>query len=94
MVGRDAERTILRDFLARVKAGDGAMLVVGAPGVGKSALLEAAAAHAYDLGLDVVRAAGAEFEVGVSFATLNPFLGPFAGLIPQLDPADWSPGGT
>ena len=58
-------------------------------GVGKSALLEAAAGQAQDLGLRVVRAAGAEFEVEVSFATLNQLLGPFIGLMPQLDPADW-----
>ena len=37
----------------------------------------------------MVRAAGAEFEVEVSFATLNQLLGPFLGLMPQLDPADW-----
>ena len=64
-------------------------MVSGEPGVGKSALLEAAAGHGHDQGLHVVRAAGAEFEVEVSFATLNQLLGPFIGLMPQLDPADW-----
>jgi DNA-binding CsgD family transcriptional regulator len=89
LVGRDEELGALWGFLRRVDIGGGALLVSGEPGVGKSALLEAAAAHAYDLGLNVVRAAGAEFEVEVSFASLNQLLGPFLGLMPQLDPADW-----
>ena len=89
LVGRVAELDALRGFIHQVDADGGALLVSGEPGVGKSALLEAAAAHAYDLGLHVVRAAGAEFEVEVSFATLNQLLGPFLGLMPQLDPADW-----
>ena len=89
LVGRGDELDALRRFLGRVDAGGGALLVSGEPGVGKSALLDAAAAHAHDLGLRVVRAAGAEFEVEVSFATLNQLLGPFIGLMPQLDPADW-----
>jgi DNA-binding CsgD family transcriptional regulator len=89
LVGRGDELDALRRFLGRIDAGGGALLVSGEPGVGKSALLEAAAAHAYDLGLHVVRAAGAEFEVEVSFATLNQLLGPFLGLMPQLNPADW-----
>ncbi|MEV0791579.1 LuxR family transcriptional regulator [Kribbella sp. NPDC050459] len=90
LVGRAGELDALRDFLAQVDAArGGALLVSGEPGVGKSALLEAASTHAYDLGLHVVRAAGVEFEVEVSFATLNQLLGPFFGLMPQLDPADW-----
>jgi DNA-binding CsgD family transcriptional regulator len=89
LVGRDEELDALRGFLHQVDAGGGALMVSGEPGVGKSALLDAAATHAYDLGLNVVRAAGAEFEVEVSFATLNQLLGPFLGLMPQLDQADW-----
>ncbi|GAA2165174.1 LuxR family transcriptional regulator [Pedococcus bigeumensis] len=88
--GRTTEVSLLGDFLARVGAGDGgALLLSGEAGVGKSALLEAAAGRAQGLGMRVVRAAGAEFEVEVSFATLNQLLGPFIGLMPQLDPADW-----
>jgi DNA-binding CsgD family transcriptional regulator len=89
LVGRGAELDALRDFLAQVDVDGGALLVFGEPGVGKSALLEAAAAHARGLGQHVLRAAGAEFEVEVSFATLNQLLGPFIGLMPQLDPANW-----
>jgi len=89
LVGRSDELEALRGFVALVDASGGPLLVSGEPGVGKSALLEAAAAHAHDRGLRVVRAAGAEFEVEVSFATLNQLLGPFIGLMPQLDPTDW-----
>ena len=90
LVGRTVELNRLSEFLAQVIAGrGGALLIAGEAGVGKSALLEAAARRAEDLDLHVVRAAGAEFEVEVSFATLNQLLGPFIGLMPQLDPSDW-----
>jgi DNA-binding NarL/FixJ family response regulator len=89
LVGREPELDVLWAFLDEATAGGGSLVVSGEPGVGKSALLATAVARAHDLGLHVVRAAGAEFEVEVSFATLNQLLGPFLGLMPQLDPADW-----
>jgi DNA-binding CsgD family transcriptional regulator len=67
----------------------GSLLISGEPGVGKTALLGAAVASAEELGYQVVRAGGAEFEVDVSFATLNQLLGPFLGLMPQLESEDW-----
>jgi predicted ATPase len=54
----------------------GALVLVGDPGVGKTALLDAAADEANRVGSRVIRGAGAEFEVDVSFSTLNQALRP------------------
>jgi hypothetical protein len=58
----------------------------GAPGVGKTVLLEAVAAHSADAGLRVLRAAGAEFEADPSFAGLNQVLHPLFDDIEDLSP--------
>jgi DNA-binding CsgD family transcriptional regulator len=89
LVGRERELEAFGSFLDETATRGGSLVVSGEPGVGKSALLEAAAARAHDLGYQVVRAAGAEFEVDVSFATLNQLLGPFLSLLPQLEPPHW-----
>jgi len=81
LVGRERELRILRDFLDETATRGATLVVSGEPGVGKSALLEGAVARANDLGHQVVRAAGAEFEVDVTFATLKQLLGPFLGLM-------------
>ncbi|MDQ1663618.1 MAG: hypothetical protein QOJ68_3598, partial [Blastococcus sp.] len=83
------ELQTLQSFLAGAAARGGSLLILGEPGVGKTALLGAAVARAEILGYQVVRAGGAEFEVNVSFATLNQILGPFLGLMPQLEPEYW-----
>jgi MoxR-like ATPase len=57
----------------------GALLLSGEAGVGKTVLLDAAAAHARAAGTQALRAAGAEFERTVSFAGLNQLLSPRAG---------------
>ena len=62
----------------------GALLVTGEPGVGKTALLRAAA-DAASADTRVIRAAGAEFEAETSFTGLNQVLLPLLGSLPQLD---------
>ncbi len=89
LVGRQDELVALQRFTDEAATGGGTLLVSGEPGVGKTALLDAVAAHGQERGLRVVRAAGAEFEADVSFATLNQLLGPFLGLMPQLEPHHW-----
>src|SRR5215218_7519166 len=89
LVGRQAELDTLQSFLSEAATRGGTLLLSGEPGVGKTALLENAVTRAHDLGLQVVRAAGAEFEVDVSFATLNQLLGPFLRLMPQLEATQW-----
>ncbi|MFI5892436.1 AAA family ATPase [Actinoplanes sp. NPDC051513] len=72
LFGRDDE---LRTVLTTVRAG-GSLLVAGEPGIGKSALLDAAAERAHGEAHAVLRAAGVEFEAGISFAGLNQLLMP------------------
>src|SRR5689334_19304716 len=55
LIGREAERRRIEDLLDRARAGrSGALVLRGDPGIGKTALLEHAVAHARDM--TVVRA--------------------------------------
>ncbi|MFD5086562.1 AAA family ATPase [Kitasatospora sp. NPDC058406] len=74
MVGRGREQALLAAFVT--EPGPGALLLRGETGVGKSALLDHAAAHAADAGHLVLRAAGAEAESELPFAGLHQFLHP------------------
>jgi tetratricopeptide (TPR) repeat protein/DNA-binding CsgD family transcriptional regulator/transcriptional regulator with XRE-family HTH domain len=84
LVGRDHELTVLRAFVDEVSVQGGALLLSGEPGVGKSALLDAAAELAATAGLRVLRAAGADFE-DESFSGLNQLLLPLRGDLDRLD---------
>ena len=85
LAGRDTELGLIRSFLAAAAAGGGALLLAGEPGVGKTALLEAAASAATETGFRVVRAAGTEYEAGVSFSGLNQLLLPLLEDLSRLD---------
>ena len=87
LVGRDSEVELLESFVDEVTVGGGTVLVSGEAGVGKTRLLDEAAAYAAERGHRVVRAAGAEFEIDVSFATLNQLLTPFTTALPELQRA-------
>jgi Holliday junction resolvasome RuvABC ATP-dependent DNA helicase subunit len=66
LVERDAELAEMGALVARARAGDGGVLVLqGPPGIGKTALLQAAAATA--LGVSVMRARGGEVERDLGF---------------------------
>lgn len=52
------------------------LLLRGAPGVGKTALLDAAAARAADVGMRVLRASAVEFEAEMNFSALHQMLYP------------------
>ncbi|WP_280270150.1 AAA family ATPase, partial [Nocardia wallacei] len=70
LVGRRSECAALDQLIAAVRTGESRVLVVhGAPGVGKSALLE----YLEDLatGLRALRAVGVEAEMELPFATLH-----------------------
>ena len=73
-------------FVDQSSANGDALLLSGAPGVGKTVLLSAVEAHAADAGLRVLRAAGAEFEADLSFAGLNQVLHPLFDDIEGLSP--------
>ncbi|MED7824944.1 helix-turn-helix transcriptional regulator [Streptomyces chiangmaiensis] len=84
LVGRDRELGVLRGFVDAVATGGGSLLVVGEAGVGKTSLLDAAAAHAAELGTRVLRASGVEFEAEVSFAGLHQLVAPLAAELARV----------
>jgi DNA-binding CsgD family transcriptional regulator len=84
IVGRDDELRSLRDFVDRLRIQGESLLLSGDAGVGKTMLLDAAAQYARAQGYRVVRAAGVEFEAGVSFATLHLVLQPLLGELGNL----------
>src|SRR5664280_674891 len=70
LVGRMSERATLHDFVASVRAGAGAVLVIrGDPGIGKTALLDDLAAKHPDLTTE--RIIGAEAEADLAFAGIQ-----------------------
>ncbi|MFE4996467.1 AAA family ATPase [Streptomyces mirabilis] len=77
LYGRDHDLAVIAAFVdGAAEKGGGSLLVTGDAGVGKSALLHAAAARAVDGGVRVLRAAGAEFEGDLRFAGLHQILHP------------------
>lgn len=76
LIGRDDDLEYITAFADQAAVSGGALLLSGEAGVGKTVLLDAAAAHAETAGSRVLRAAGAEFEGAVSFAGLNQLLRP------------------
>jgi DNA-binding CsgD family transcriptional regulator len=71
LVGRESELDALRAFLA---AQEGGLALVGEPGIGKTAVWQAGVDHAVERGFTVLRAAPAEAEAQLSFATLGDLL--------------------
>jgi DNA-binding CsgD family transcriptional regulator len=85
MVDRQRERAVLDGLLGDMRSGRGRALVVrGEAGVGKSALLEYAAAAAPDM--RVVRAAGVESEMELAFAGLHQLCVPLLDRLERLPP--------
>jgi len=83
LVGRQREREVLDRLLEAARGGHGGVLAVyGDPGVGKTALLEYAAAAAPDFG--VARAVGVEGEMELAFAALHQLCSPNLDLIDGL----------
>ncbi|MEU2743855.1 AAA family ATPase [Streptomyces sp. NPDC007095] len=79
MIGRDKELRTLRGLLADTAAGHGsALLIHGAAGVGKSALLRTVVADATQGGFKVLRTSGVEPEQWLPFAALQLLLQPVA----------------
>lgn len=86
LLGRDRELALIGALVDDLAAGGRALLLSGAPGVGKSALLDVAEETAATAGLRVLRAAGAQSE-DVSFGVLNQLLLPLRCELDRLD--DW-----
>jgi DNA-binding CsgD family transcriptional regulator len=75
LVGRREETARVRDLL-EPRHGGGALVLVGEPGIGKSALLRAAVAAAEAQGRLVLAAAGVQSESCLPFGTLQQLLYP------------------
>ncbi len=83
VVGREAERRELALLLAQARAGRaGVAALVGDPGVGKSALLEAAVGLAD--GFSLLRAVGVPAESTIGYAAVATLLAPLADNVAAL----------
>jgi DNA-binding CsgD family transcriptional regulator len=83
LLDRLAERAKIGALLDAARGGQSAVLVIrGAPGVGKTALLDHAVESA--AGLRVAGVAGVEPEIGLAFAGLQQLLSPMAELADRL----------
>src|SRR6266545_3076556 len=83
LLGRDAETALVDDLLATARTGQSsALIVLGEPGVGKSALLEYAASEARDM--HVLRARGMESESELAFSGLSDLLRPLLPALPRI----------
>jgi predicted ATP-dependent serine protease len=80
---RDAERSKITELLESARAATGGVLVLrGPPGVGKSALLNEAIAHA--TGMRVLRTTGVESEFELPFVALHQLLRPVLSRLDRL----------
>ncbi|WP_217144916.1 helix-turn-helix transcriptional regulator [Streptomyces sp. AC627_RSS907] len=82
-VGRDAERARLFRAVDSPSA-DPAVMLVGDPGTGKSALLNRAVRRAEAHGARVLRAEGTESESSLAFSTLHQLLRPLSAEVDEL----------
>ena len=83
LVGRSKERRVLAQLLDAVRAGESRTLVItGAPGVGKTALLDSVAEAAPDVRCR--RAVGVESEMELAFAGLHQLCAPLLERLGRL----------
>jgi DNA-binding CsgD family transcriptional regulator len=83
LVGRDRECARIDELVEGALAGQsGALIVRGEPGIGKSALLDYAAARAE--GMELLTTAGVEAEADLAFAGLYGLLRPILGRLGKL----------
>lgn len=85
LLGRTTEQRRVEQLLEHARAGrSGTLVLVGDPGIGKTALLEYAAAQAADF--QIARARGVESETKLPFVGLLDLCRPFLGMLDQLEP--------
>jgi DNA-binding CsgD family transcriptional regulator/tetratricopeptide (TPR) repeat protein len=83
LYGRETELAAVKAVVDDARGGSRSAIVVrGAPGIGKSALIAEAVSQADDI--RVVQAAGVEAESNLPFAGLHQLLRPLAGLVDAL----------
>src|SRR4051812_802289 len=84
LIGRDSELATIGSFLGEAVGGGATLLLTGEPGVGKTALLVAAAQMATAEGVRVIRGGGVEYETDVSFAGLHQLVDPLSDDLRRL----------
>ncbi|MFB9965558.1 helix-turn-helix transcriptional regulator [Sinosporangium siamense] len=87
LIGREQAVARIDAFAERAAVHGGALILLGEAGVGKSALLDVAAARGVAAGRRVLRASGSQFEAKVSFAGLHHVLHTLLADLPNLSPA-------
>lgn len=86
LVGREAELQRIDAFLKGISAVGAALLICGEPGVGKTALLAAAASRAASAGVPVLHATAVQFEAQTSFSGLRQLFHPVLSELDALSP--------
>jgi DNA-binding CsgD family transcriptional regulator len=84
LIGRDRELGAIDAFLAAATAGRSALVILGEPGIGKTALWQRAVESASGRGWQVLRAAPAEAEAHDAFTGLTDLLG---AIFDQVEPS-------
>jgi DNA-binding CsgD family transcriptional regulator/tetratricopeptide (TPR) repeat protein len=85
LYGRERELGILESVLSDLLEGSGgALVVLGQPGIGKSALLAETRASAIEQGIEVLCAVGVQSEARLPFAALHQLLRPLLDLADRL----------
>ena len=86
LLGRHEELAVIDALLQQARSGHSGVLVIeGEPGIGKSALLDHAVATAGDA--TVLRAAGIQSELDLSYGGLGRLLQPASRFVAELEPA-------
>ncbi|MFE9445115.1 ATP-binding protein [Streptomyces sp. NPDC006602] len=83
-MGRTSEMQALEALLAEAENAGTALLLLGDPGVGKTALLDALTARARAGGLRVLRVVGVESEQELAFSALHQLLHPLLDHLAEL----------
>jgi hypothetical protein len=84
LIGRDDEVARVDAVLDRVRDRGGALLILGEPGIGKSALLDRARSRASALGARTLATVGVESESELAFAGLHQLLAPISSRMDGL----------
>ncbi|MEO5874628.1 MAG: ATP-binding protein, partial [Streptosporangiaceae bacterium] len=94
LLGREREVAALVALIAVGRESGSATLMIGEPGIGKSALLAVARAAARDAGYTVLEAVGVEGEMHLPFVGVHQLLAPIMGGLDGLDQAQREALGT
>ncbi len=86
LLGRDAEIEVVRRFLEEAAVDGRCLLLTGSAGIGRTAVLDAAATMASAAGAWVARAQGVEDEADLPFAGLSRLLASAEEVVERLHP--------